>query len=304
MSDPQTIVADIRRDGFSHLGGGALARLLGPEAMAAWPAFAATWNDLGPDLYMADGGRYRRRRHAAFEMAGGEARRKPHQPHYQSRDYNPLNGGVQRWFEPVSAAAQANPVTQGLLRFSAEVFGALAGRPARPWHVELHQFRVEARAGAEGRPTPEGLHRDGVDFVLVMLVARENVAEGVTEIGDAAGAPLGRFVLAAPGDAVVLDDQRILHGVTPIRARTLLGRPFGTPWWPRSLRRDRRMASLCAFGAHLALKPGEGTGMFAPWPNARPCSSSMTTKTCAARSPNSSRKRASLRSRPPPEAPE
>ena len=33
--------------------------------------------------------------------AGEPIHRKPHQPHYQSRDYNPLNGGIERWFAPV-----------------------------------------------------------------------------------------------------------------------------------------------------------------------------------------------------------
>ena len=61
----------------------------------------------GLDLYMADGGRYRRRRFAAFDAVSGTVTRKPHQPHYQSRDYNPLNGDIERWFEPVSGAVCA-----------------------------------------------------------------------------------------------------------------------------------------------------------------------------------------------------
>lgn len=186
--------------------------LLGAEAWAEWPAFAATWEDLGPDLYMADGGRYRRRRHAAFRVAGGEIERKPHQPHYQSRDYNRLNGGVQRWFEPVGEIAEASPVARRVLGLCGELFST---GPAE-WHVEFHQFRIEAQPGEVGHPTPEGLHRDGVDWAFVMLVERRNVAEGVTQIGTPQGAEIGRFTLAAPGDAVVLDDRRILHGVTPI----------------------------------------------------------------------------------------
>ena len=48
-----------------------------------WPAFAASWNDLDLDHYMADGGRYRRRRHAVFTAAaGGKIVRAAHQPHY------------------------------------------------------------------------------------------------------------------------------------------------------------------------------------------------------------------------------
>ena len=54
------------------------------------------------------------------------------------------------------------------------------------WHVEIHQFRIEARSGQDGQPTPEGMHRDGVDWVLVLLVSRVNIASGETSIGDLA----------------------------------------------------------------------------------------------------------------------
>jgi hypothetical protein len=56
-----------------------------------------------------------------------------------------------------------------------------------------------------------------MDWVFVMLVDRQNVREGVTRIGATDGTPLGEFTLAQPGDAVLLDDHRIVHGVTPVR---------------------------------------------------------------------------------------
>lgn len=56
------------------------------------------------------------------------------------------------------------------------------------------------RAGQEGRPTPEGMHRDGVDWVLVLLVSRVNISEGETSIGDRAMRPLGSFTLTDPLD--------------------------------------------------------------------------------------------------------
>ncbi len=147
--------------------------LLAARGLTDWDGFAASWNDLGVDAYMADGGRYRRRRHAALSMTlAGDIRRKPHQPHYQSRDYNPLNGGIARWFDPVTEAIAAHPALHAILRLCLEVFTGCTPPATRPasWHVELHQFRVETRADMAGNPTPEGLHRDGVDWVLVLLV--------------------------------------------------------------------------------------------------------------------------------------
>lgn len=181
-----------------------------------WAGFAASWNDLGRDTYMADGGRYRKRRFAVFTAAPGDPaiRRAAHQPHYQSRDYNPLNGGIARWFAPVQDEIAASASFTTILRFCRALFEALCADVA--WHIEAHQFRIEARAGAPGKPTPEGLHRDGVDYVLVLMVGRENIERGETSIHDLEGKPLGSFTLAAPLDAALVDDHRVYHGVTPV----------------------------------------------------------------------------------------
>jgi hypothetical protein len=147
--------------------------------------------------------------------AAGVITRQPHQPHYQTLDYNPVNGGVARWFEPIAAEIGSGPSLHTILRCCRTLFGALAPAP-RAWRIEVHQFRIEARAGEVGRPTPEGLHRDGVDYVLVLLVNRRNIASGTTTIHALDGRTLGSFTLTQPFDAALLDDSRVAHGVTPV----------------------------------------------------------------------------------------
>ena len=205
-------------EGYLHLPAPALQQVIGWRE-DDWSDFASSWDRLGEDRYMADGGRYRRRRHAAFEARGRDLVRKPRQPHFQSRDYNPLNGDVQRWFDAVETDIADGAILRSIFRFLTPLFAKLDGLEAgTAWHSEVHQFRIETSPTQIGRPTPEGLHRDGVDWVLVMLIARHNVDEGTTEIGGQDGQSLGRFILCNPGDAVLLDDRRIRHGVTPIRA--------------------------------------------------------------------------------------
>jgi len=182
-----------------------------------WRTFAALWDDLEPDRYMADGGRYRRRRFAVAELAGSQLTPEPHQPHFQSRDANPLNGGIDRWFAPIPPARLVAAPLATIINLCREVFALTEPAPSR-WRVEVHQFRIEAREAQPGLPTPEGVHRDGVDWAFVMLVGRENTAGGATTIFDAAHRPLGSFILAEPMQVVFIDDHRILHGVTPIRA--------------------------------------------------------------------------------------
>ena len=55
------------RAGYAFVEASGMRNALGRfGALADWAAFAASWNDLELDTYMADGGRYRRRRHAVF----------------------------------------------------------------------------------------------------------------------------------------------------------------------------------------------------------------------------------------------
>ena len=206
----------LQRDGFAFVTADIMRDLLQAQALTDWPAFAASWNDLAPDTYLAASGRHRRRRHATFSAdAGGGIRRETHQPHYQSLAYNPLQGDIQRWFEPVLPAIADGASLRRILGFCHDCFGTLA--PAtRHWHVEVHQFRIEARADEAGEPTPEGVHRDGVDYVLVLLIDRENIERGTTTIHATDRSLLGSFTLTHALDAALVDDARVFHGVTAV----------------------------------------------------------------------------------------
>ncbi|HRD76044.1 MAG TPA: 2OG-Fe dioxygenase family protein [Hyphomicrobiaceae bacterium] len=217
MTETNAISLPLSGNGFAFVEGTRMRAILeavGP--LGDWAEFAASWGNLETDTYMADGGRYRRRRHAVFSVAAsGLATREAHQPHYQGRDYNALNGGIDRWFAPLEPQIGASKSLASILAFTARCFGRLAPE-TRTWKVEIHQFRIEAKAGTEGRPTPEGMHRDGVDFVLVLLVNRTNIVSGTTTIADLDKRPLGSFTLAAPFDAAIVDDRCVYHGVTPV----------------------------------------------------------------------------------------
>ncbi len=207
--------AALRDGGFVFVQAPAMKEALDRAGMSDWDVFARTWNDLGLDTYMADGGRYRKRRHAAFAVSTAGAVRKPDQPHYQSRDFNALNGGIARWFDPVTEAAASSAAFQSILRTCHTLFDGLTPAPA--WHVEAHQFRIEARPGQSGQPTPEGMHQDGVDWVLVLMIGRVNIASGTTSIHGLDRTLLGSFTLEAPMDAALVDDHRVFHGVTPVQ---------------------------------------------------------------------------------------
>ncbi|KZC42026.1 MULTISPECIES: 2OG-Fe dioxygenase family protein [Rhodanobacter] len=216
LPDTSALHNRLQRDGFAFATADIMRHLLDAPTLGDWPAFVASWNELAPDTYLAASGRHRGRRHATFSVdANGGIRREAHQPHYQSLKYNPLQGDIQRWFEPVLPAIADGASLHRMLAFCHDCFGALAPAVSH-WHVEVHQFRIEARADEAGEPTPEGVHRDGVDYVLVLLIDRENIERGTTTIHAPDGRELGSFTLAHAFDAALVDDHRVFHGVTPV----------------------------------------------------------------------------------------
>ncbi len=188
----------------------------GVPAIDALRTHRATWDDLPSDRYLRDGGHYRYRRHACFvHEPGGSLVAAPPRAHWQSTLYNALHGGMERWFEPIPPTFADSEAFTGLLRRFGDVFAAV--RPAPRWYIEAHQFRIDTANGI-GRPTPEGAHRDGVDFVAIVLMRRDALRGGETRVFPADGAGGGvRFTLQHAGETLLLDDTRVIHETTPIQ---------------------------------------------------------------------------------------
>lgn len=219
LGDPPGLKERFQLTRFAHATCSEMRKLLSVSALEAdWGEFSSSWNKLHCDTYMADGGRYRTRRHGVFSMDGaGIFRRMDHQPHYQAHEFNGLNGGTNRWFEPLEPFVANRSILHGILAAGRDVF-RIRLRGGGKWRVEVHQMRITARGETHGKPTPEGLHRDGVDFVLIMLIAKRRVYGGVTTVADQAGNVLARFTLTDPFETLFLDDTLLKHGVSPVRA--------------------------------------------------------------------------------------
>ncbi|MBU1360868.1 MAG: 2OG-Fe dioxygenase family protein [Gammaproteobacteria bacterium] len=205
--------AALQQDGYAVLDAETLSRWL-DTPLDDLAALQSDWDHLPPDEYLKDGGRYRTRRHACFTVDGQQLSEVPHRAHWQPVEYNALHGGMQRWFAPMAAATLAQPAWQKLMMGIASLASGLRG-PQR-WFVEAHQFRIDTTDGI-GRPTPEGAHRDGVDLVAVLLVARHNIKGGETRVFEATGRRGERFTMTEPWTLLVLDDARVIHESTPIQ---------------------------------------------------------------------------------------
>mgnify|MGYP002662288032 CR=1 FL=1 len=215
LTPPDHLMPQLRTQGYAVLGAAVVAALAGVD-LAALRALEGDWADLPPDLYLKDGGRYRRRRHACFVVDGAQVTLAPHRAHWQPVEYNALHGGMERLFEPLSATTAQQPAWRKLLAWLGQVASDLKSAPPVRWFVEAHQFRIDTTDGI-GRPTPEGAHRDGVDLVAVFLVERSGIKGGETRVFEAAGPAGQRFTLSQPWSLLLLDDARMVHESTPIQ---------------------------------------------------------------------------------------
>jgi hypothetical protein len=99
-------------------------------------------------------------------------------------------------------------------------------KQGKSWEVRIHQIRIVASPEEPGLPAPEGIHQDGTDFLTLHLVRRHNIAGGESTIYDLNRKPIQRFILREALDSMILEDPRIMHGVTPVHPAD--GRTVGT----------------------------------------------------------------------------
>jgi hypothetical protein len=179
-------------------------------------SLSPSWNNLPHDNYLKDGGHYRRRRHSSFVVQNGHCEQVTHRAHWQPLDYNALHGGMERWFEPILDTTIMQSAWSKIIRKLATTADELNENKVKKWCIEAHQFRIDTTDGI-GRPTPEGAHRDGVDWVAVFMVNRQGIKGGETRVFEADG-PLGeRFTLSEPWSLLLLNDARMIHESTPIQ---------------------------------------------------------------------------------------
>lgn len=150
--------------------------------------------------------------------------------------------GTPRHFGEVSAEVLTLPAVQRIYQTMAELTRQNMQLPALPAAasdehrilVSCHIFMIYTEPGAESadfaEPTPEGVHQDGAEHVMVLLLGRENVEADSArsqifslkqDIGPSPGEDSPELLFASelkePGEAIFMADRLVKHAVTPVR---------------------------------------------------------------------------------------
>jgi len=225
-----TIAPEVRRDiarrGWAWILSAAWS--IGPHLEPHWQRLCEDWDHLELDRYLERGAKFRLRRYGRYSWSPAHdvLEPLPNEAYFQPDDENPYAGGIAREFAPLLPATVHNPFLHALVRSTFACLPLASDRQGQAWEVRIHQIRIVASAEEPGLPAPEGTHQDGTDFLTLHLVRRHNIAGGESSIYDLNRQPMDRYTMRASLDSLILEDPRIMHGVTPVHSAD--GRTLGT----------------------------------------------------------------------------
>jgi hypothetical protein len=211
---------DIRRDiacqGFAWIPRAAWS--IGPRLEPHWQRLCKDWDRLELDLYLAQGARFRLRRYGRYywSPADDALAALPHEPYFQPENENSYAGGIAREFAPLLPDTECCPFLHALVRSTFACLPVAGDRKDATWEVRVHQVRIVASVKVPGLPAPEGIHQDGTDFLTLHLVRRHNLVGGESTIYDLDRKPIRHYTMRDTLDSLILEDPRIMHGVTPV----------------------------------------------------------------------------------------
>jgi hypothetical protein len=214
----QDVRSDLADHGFAWIPRSAWS--IAPRGEPHWQRLEEDWDHLEPDHYLARGAKFRLRRYGRYYWSPTEdvlAALSP-EPYFQPEDENPYAGGIERVFAPLLPDTVHNPFLLALVRLTFACLPVGEERQGKTWEVRIHQIRIVASPGEPGLPAPEGIHQDGTDFLTLHLVRRQNVVGAESAIYDLDRTPIGSYTMREALDSFILEDPRVLHGVTPMHS--------------------------------------------------------------------------------------
>ena len=156
--------------------------------------------------------RYRRRRLSHFQISRNELIKLAHGYLFQSKNYNRVVGDIKREYEELDDALIVLDEFQKLI-FEFSNYCKLKSGVS----IGVHQIRTTCSPNNFGNPAPEGIHRDGCNFVGIFSVDRQNIQGGETHLyATRREKPVFKKIVN-PGEFLLVNDCDYLHFTTPIK---------------------------------------------------------------------------------------
>lgn len=133
----------------------------------------------------------------------------PHAALMQSSDVNPTHGNIIRYYPMYNSLSPYNVLN------IINVFNDNTPRSDYK-RILLQAQRITCDPNLEGLPSVENWHRDGVEHIGIVCVARHNIEGGTNEFMVNDTKEYMAYDLL-PGEMVIFNDNNVRHRVSPIR---------------------------------------------------------------------------------------
>ena len=178
------------------------------ESLELYPTF----NDLPLDEYAPEAGRYRRLGNFEVHWNYGKLNLKQVSSSItQPADVNSYLGDIEREYAPIAQETIDHPVFEKMVRKFMNMTGHRGD-------FSLHQMRLTADNGGVAEPAPEGIHRDGYEFIVPFMVNFVNVKGGEAQIFT-----LDKKMLVNmkpfPNTVLMFKDREMMHFGAPLKQK-------------------------------------------------------------------------------------
>ncbi|MDJ0660204.1 MAG: 2OG-Fe dioxygenase family protein [Crocosphaera sp.] len=173
------------------------------------------FHDIPKDPYIREGYRYKSL--ARCRVKGNIIEKQPHTPLFQNKKINPVNGGLVRVYPEIE---NLNCAKEAILWFT-KTF-----KIDYSYEILVQAQRTKCTVRKAGITTPEGFHRDDIDFLAILCVNQSNILGSETQLKDHQGNIVFKKVLN-PGEMLLIDDSKLLHYTSPITLKNPAVNHFG-----------------------------------------------------------------------------
>ena len=106
---------------------------------------------------------------------------------YQSSSYNNYNGDIVRRYHNIDTSITNDKIFKFFVKTFKDQVQEATRKLSEGYNTDyifVHQIRVYASEDSSVNPVPEGIHRDGYNFIGMCVVNRENIQGGISNVYD------------------------------------------------------------------------------------------------------------------------
>ena len=138
---------------------------------------------------------------------------------YQSSNYNNVNGDILRIYKNIDETI----LEDDCFKYFVNIFLTTINKELtknyindKIKYIQVHQIRVYTENKDEVNLVPEGIHKDGYNFIAMCCITRKNISGAISHIYDESK-NIVHSVQLQEGEMIVLNDDKMFHSVSPIK---------------------------------------------------------------------------------------